>query len=246
MRLHQIDIDILINAAGISQRYPIGITKAETAQQIINTNLNATIDFCRFFCRIVFRRTRKPVNKIKPISTDTSESVLVDSGDDDLANQNSGSESPSGLHGHVSPCIINISSLLGVKGGVGATAYAASKAGVLGFTRALVCENASFAIGMRVNAIVPGYIHTPMTKCKSVQEATYFSALSVPFSQSPFMLRLCSQSFIFFPIFPFSAPQFAFVPNGPFRGPVINAPHNVHLRVWTSYRFIFVPHACHF
>ncbi|KAF7512200.1 hypothetical protein GJ744_002362 [Endocarpon pusillum] len=164
MKSELADMDILVNAAGISQRLPIGFTNAETAQQIIDTNLNATIDLCRFFSRVAFGRTRKSVRETQRKSTDTSESDLVDSGDEDAVNQNSEIDIPSRLIGHVSPCIINISSLLGVRGGAGATAYAASKAGVLGLTSALVCESASFAIDMRVNAIVPGYIHTPMTQ----------------------------------------------------------------------------------
>jgi NAD(P)-dependent dehydrogenase (short-subunit alcohol dehydrogenase family) len=61
-----------------------------------------------------------------------------------------------------SPTIINVSSLLGISGGFGAVTYAASKAGVLGFTRALAAEYAGHKI--RVNAIVPGYVETDMTK----------------------------------------------------------------------------------
>jgi NAD(P)-dependent dehydrogenase (short-subunit alcohol dehydrogenase family) len=61
-----------------------------------------------------------------------------------------------------SPVVINVSSLLGLQGGYGAVAYAASKAGVLGFTRALATEYASHRV--RVNAIVPGYVETDMTK----------------------------------------------------------------------------------
>jgi NAD(P)-dependent dehydrogenase (short-subunit alcohol dehydrogenase family) len=52
--------------------------------------------------------------------------------------------------------------LLGVSGGYGAVAYAASKAGVLGFTRALAAEYVGH--GVRVNAIVPGYVESDMTK----------------------------------------------------------------------------------
>ncbi|KAL3421970.1 short-chain dehydrogenase [Phlyctema vagabunda] len=58
-------------------------------------------------------------------------------------------------------CIINVASLLGVKGGRGSTAYAASKAGVMGLTRSLAAEVGS--MGIRVNVIVPGYIETDMT-----------------------------------------------------------------------------------
>jgi NAD(P)-dependent dehydrogenase (short-subunit alcohol dehydrogenase family) len=61
-----------------------------------------------------------------------------------------------------SPVVINVSSLLGLQGGYGAVAYAASKAGVLGFTRALATEYAIHKV--RVNAIVPGYVETDMTK----------------------------------------------------------------------------------
>lgn len=61
-----------------------------------------------------------------------------------------------------SPVVINVSSLLGLAGGYGAVAYAASKAGVLGFTRALATEYASHRV--RVNAIVPGYVESDMTK----------------------------------------------------------------------------------
>lgn len=60
------------------------------------------------------------------------------------------------------PSIINVSSLLGLSGGFGSVTYAASKAGLLGFTRALATEYASHRV--RVNAIVPGYIKTDMTK----------------------------------------------------------------------------------
>jgi acetoacetyl-CoA reductase len=57
--------------------------------------------------------------------------------------------------------IINISSINGQKGQMGQTNYAAAKAGMIGFTKALALENASK--GITVNAICPGYIQTEMT-----------------------------------------------------------------------------------
>ncbi|KAI0402347.1 hypothetical protein F4802DRAFT_372914 [Xylaria palmicola] len=67
-----------------------------------------------------------------------------------------------------SGCIINISSLLATHGGRGASVYAASKAGVIGLTRALAWEVGRFNI--RANVIQPGYIRTDMTKAMDKKE----------------------------------------------------------------------------
>jgi acetoacetyl-CoA reductase len=56
--------------------------------------------------------------------------------------------------------IVNISSVNGRKGQAGQTNYAAAKAGILGFTKALALENA--ARNITVNAIAPGYCETAM------------------------------------------------------------------------------------
>lgn len=58
--------------------------------------------------------------------------------------------------------IVNISSINGVKGQIGQTNYSASKAGVIGFTKALAQEVA--AKGITVNAVAPGYTETDMVK----------------------------------------------------------------------------------
>lgn len=57
--------------------------------------------------------------------------------------------------------IVNISSVVGRTGQEGQVNYAASKAGLIGFTRSLAREVASR--GITVNAVAPGYIETPMT-----------------------------------------------------------------------------------
>lgn len=58
--------------------------------------------------------------------------------------------------------IINISSVVGVMGNAGQSNYAASKAGLIGFTRSIAKELG--ARNIQVNAIAPGFIETEMTK----------------------------------------------------------------------------------
>lgn len=58
--------------------------------------------------------------------------------------------------------IINVASVSGLVGAVGLTHYAASKAGVIGFTKALAREVAP--LGITVNAIAPGIIETETTR----------------------------------------------------------------------------------
>lgn len=57
--------------------------------------------------------------------------------------------------------IINISSIVGTMGNAGQTNYAASKAGMIGFSKSLALEVASRSV--TVNCIAPGFILTPMT-----------------------------------------------------------------------------------
>jgi 3-oxoacyl-[acyl-carrier protein] reductase len=67
--------------------------------------------------------------------------------------------------------IIGITSVVGVMGNPGQTNYAASKAGMIGFSKALAQEVASRSI--TVNCIAPGFIESPMTEALSEDQKTH-------------------------------------------------------------------------
>jgi 3-oxoacyl-[acyl-carrier protein] reductase len=95
-----------------------------------------------------------------------------------------------------SGAIVNLSSVVGVHGNPGQTNYAASKAGIIGFTKALARELASRNV--RVNAIAPGYIETALTDVlpDSAREAllasTPLARLGVPEDVAGAVRFLCS------------------------------------------------------
>jgi len=76
--------------------------------------------------------------------------------------------------------IVNIASVVGVVGNVGQANYAASKAGIIGFTKSVAKELASR--GINVNAIAPGFIQTDMTDAIP-DEAKQFLMEQIPMKQ---------------------------------------------------------------
>ncbi len=92
--------------------------------------------------------------------------------------------------------IVNLTSVVGLHGNPGQTNYAASKAGIVGFTKSLARELASR--GVRANAIAPGYIQTALTEvlADEVQQAilanTPLGRLGTPEDVAGAVRFLCS------------------------------------------------------
>ena len=77
--------------------------------------------------------------------------------------------------------IINMSSIIGIRGNAGQSSYAASKAGVIGFTKSIAHELGSRNI--RCNAIAPGFIETDMTHYLKDGEASAEFLKKIPLSR---------------------------------------------------------------
>jgi 3-oxoacyl-[acyl-carrier protein] reductase len=73
--------------------------------------------------------------------------------------------------------IVNVSSIVGVHGNFGQTNYAASKAGIIGFTKSLARELGSRSI--RANVVAPGYVKSQLTEVLP-EEATAAMIASTP------------------------------------------------------------------
>jgi 3-oxoacyl-[acyl-carrier protein] reductase len=74
--------------------------------------------------------------------------------------------------------IINMSSIVGMKGNAGQSSYAASKAGIIGFTKSIAAELGSRNI--RCNAIAPGFVETDMTNYLKEGEAAKIFLDKIP------------------------------------------------------------------
>lgn len=74
--------------------------------------------------------------------------------------------------------IINMSSIIGVRGNAGQSSYAASKAGIIGFTKSIALELGSRNV--RCNAIAPGFVETDMTHYLKEGEASKVFLEKIP------------------------------------------------------------------
>lgn len=117
LRSNKINIDAVVNNAGIMKDAMLGMATEELIHEIYNINV--------FGSMFISQQATKFMIKNRKGS------------------------------------IINLSSIVGTNGNKGQTIYASSKAAIIGFTKSLSKELATF--GIRVNAIAPGFIETDMT-----------------------------------------------------------------------------------
>ena len=97
--------------------------------------------------------------------------------------------------------IVNISSIVGLRGNWGQTNYAASKAGIIGFTKSLARELGSRNV--RANVVVPGYVRTRLTDVipedatKTMLDATPLGRLGDPEEVAGAVRFLCADEAAF-------------------------------------------------
>ncbi len=97
--------------------------------------------------------------------------------------------------------IVNVSSIVGLRGNWGQTNYAASKAGIIGFTKSLARELGSRNV--RANVVVPGYVRTRLTDVipedatKAMLDATPLGRLGDPEEVAGAVRFLCADEAAF-------------------------------------------------
>jgi 3-oxoacyl-[acyl-carrier protein] reductase len=77
--------------------------------------------------------------------------------------------------------IVNLSSIIGIRGNAGQSSYAASKAGIIGFTKSIAHELGSRNI--RCNAIAPGFVETDMTHYLQDEESSKSFLSKIPLNR---------------------------------------------------------------
>ncbi|GBG34692.1 Carbonyl reductase family member 4 [Hondaea fermentalgiana] len=135
-------IGVLVNAAGTLQESLLLRTSAESMEETLRVNLLGPMLLSKAVLKDLMRCSSK----------------------------NPTSWAPAGEGGWPGPSIVNIGSVVGSMGNAGQTAYSASKAGLVGFSKSLAREVAGK--GIRVNLVEPGFLATEMTEHLDAESTT--------------------------------------------------------------------------
>ena len=139
----QVVVDEIISAGGAARVYPLNVTDGEAAARVVVLVNNAGITDDQ----LLIRMRPESWRRVLAVNLDGAFNVTQPVAKV-MMKQREGR-------------VVSISSVVGLMGNAGQTNYAASKAGLVGFTKALAKELGSR--GITVNAIAPGFIQTPMT-----------------------------------------------------------------------------------
>lgn len=153
---------VLVNCAGVTHYSLLARTPARVVDAVVRTNLVAAIDASRWVSGAMLKARRRSSSRSPPTasSLDDGRDPAADPATEDAVDSAIGEASDDFS-------IVNVASALAHRGGAGSSIYAASKAGLIGFTKALAEELGPR--GIRCNAIAPGYVETDMTRGMSLQ-----------------------------------------------------------------------------
>jgi 17beta-estradiol 17-dehydrogenase/3alpha(17beta)-hydroxysteroid dehydrogenase (NAD+) len=174
--------DLLVNCAGITRDGWLWKTSESDWDAVLNTNLKGPFLLTQAVsARLLQLQSAAAVGS--PSSRTSSSSA---------SSSSSSASSSSGGTGSV----VNISSIIGKVGNMGQCNYAASKAGLVGFTKSAAKDLARS--GIRVNAVLPGFIETPMSAAvpekvlHKVRDSIPMQRLGQPEDIAEAALYLCS------------------------------------------------------
>ena len=183
------DLDILVNNAGLTRDGLLARMSDDDWRTVIDTNLSSVFYTCRAVCRPMMKKRAGSIVNVS--SPEDAKRLVDEAGDIDVLVNNAGltrdgllarmsdddwrTVIDTNLSSVFYTCravtrpmmkkrggsIVNISSVVGVHGNWGQTNYAASKAGIIGFTKSLARELGSRNI--RANVVAPGYVKTALT-----------------------------------------------------------------------------------
>eukprot|EP00761_Pharyngomonas_kirbyi_P013981 gb/GECH01014011.1/.p1 GENE.gb/GECH01014011.1/~~gb/GECH01014011.1/.p1 ORF type:complete len:314 (+),score=83.81 gb/GECH01014011.1/:1-942(+) len=147
-------IRMLVNCAGISLDRLLLRFQEDDFDRVFDTNVRGTMNMTKCVAREMLKISPKMMGM-----KDNNNENHLNNNNKSNNNENNTIDSHSLF---IMPSIVNVSSVVGIRGNRGQSVYAASKAAIDGFTKSVAQELGTKNI--RVNSVAPGFIDTDMTE----------------------------------------------------------------------------------